>query len=130
MEEPVHGAAANATYSSMIETAAGDQSARGAIVGKSRGKSEKWLWPQKRSYSRPGDAQTDDGFLGANAPWFGYDRAATRQPDVTVPLFSGTIHQSSNRLITAEVPTPNTALLDKSKNYRIDHPPEQQPPHH
>ena len=55
-------------------------------------------------YSRPGDAQTDDGFLGANAPWFGYDRAATRQPDVTVPLFSGTIHQSSNRLITAEVP--------------------------
>jgi len=74
--------------------------------------------PSKRSYSRPGDGKTDDGFLGANAPWFGYDRA-TRKPDVTVPLFSGTIHQASNRIITAEVPTPNAAQLDPEKNYRI-----------
>lgn len=67
---------------------------------------------------RLGDEKTNDGFLGQKAPWFTYDHRK-RAPEVTVPLFNGIVHQMSNRVITADVATPNLSKLDPNKNYNI-----------
>jgi len=73
---------------------------------------------KQKLYKRHGDKPVDDGFLGQKAPWFTYNQHK-KEPDVTVPLFNGIIHQMSNRIITADVPTPNLSKLDPNKNYNI-----------
>merc|ERR550537_1247236 len=75
---------------------------------------------EKKKYEgQRGDEPKEDGFLGANAPWFAYDQGAARKPDIEVPLFNGVIHQMSNRIITADVPTPKLSLVDLAQNYNI-----------
>jgi hypothetical protein len=73
---------------------------------------------KQKLYKRRGDTPVDDGFLGQKAPWFSYNQHK-KEPDVTVPLFNGIIHQMSNRIISADVPTPNLSKLDPNKNYNI-----------
>jgi hypothetical protein len=77
------------------------------------------LGEKRRLKNGRGDTPSEDGFLGSHAPWFQYHEEKARKPDVTVPLFSGVIHQMSNRVITADVPTPNLSLLDVTKNYNV-----------
>lgn len=73
----------------------------------------------KYSGGRLGDQPDYTAFLGANAPWFTYDGDLRKPPDVVVPLFSGIIHQSSNRIIMGDVPVPLIAGLDPNKNYNV-----------
>jgi hypothetical protein len=117
-EEPASSFVETNFVTSMQGKMVGKHAAKGTMDERQHAKAKRGK-KTKYTAGRSGDTVDYAAFLGSNAPWFNYDGDTRKPPDVVVPLFGGVVHQSSNRLIMADVPVPKLAELDPKKNYNV-----------